>query len=220
MKLLKLTLMEKIDMFNRILVPLDRSSLAECVLPHAIALARCLDAQLLLLHVLCLLNTKDRLRAVDSLEWQLRRAEAENYLKGVCARVTAAGVSCTTRVSDGDAAEQIVECASDKAVGLVLIASHGQSGMSAWHVSSVVQKVLVRARASLMIIRAFEPDQAEIANLHYQRVQSRMCSSAQTRWTSAMGMYSGSFIFSPFLSKRRCLVRAVCQAGDAPPHAL
>lgn len=166
-------------MFERILVPLDRSSLAECVLPHAIALARCLDAQLLLLHVLSLPNTQDRLRAVDSLEWQLRRAEAENYLKGVCARVTAAGVSCTMHVSDGDAAEKIVECASEKAVGLVLIASHGQSGMSAWHVSSVVQKVLVRARASLMIIRASEPDQTDIANFHYQRVLVPLDGSAR-----------------------------------------
>ena len=157
-------------MFDKILVPLDRSPLAECVLPHAIALARCLDAQLLLLHVLSLPDKQDRLRAVDSLEWQLRRAEAESYLQGVCARMKEAGVACETQVTDGDAAEQIVECARDNEVGLVLIASHGQSGLSDWHVSSVVQKVIVRASTSLMIVRAYQPPEADIASLRYQRV--------------------------------------------------
>ena len=70
-------------MFERILVPLDRSPLAECVLPHAVAVARSLDSQLMLLHILSLSDRQDGLRAVDPLEWQLRRAEAESYLEGV-----------------------------------------------------------------------------------------------------------------------------------------
>jgi nucleotide-binding universal stress UspA family protein len=166
-------------MFDRILVPLDRSLLAECVLPHAIALARALDARLLLLHVLTLPDQQARLRAVDALEWQLRRAEAESYLQGVCDRVVAAGVACATQVSDGDAAEQIVDCARDNAIGLVLIASHGQSGLSAWHVSSVVQKVLVRASASLMIVRAYQPSEGDIAGHHYRRVLAPLDGSAR-----------------------------------------
>ena len=166
-------------MFDRILVPLDRSPLAECVLPHAIALARCLDAQLILLHVLSLPDQQDRLRAVDSLEWQLRRAEAESYLQGVCERMKEAGVSCETRVNDGDAAGQIVDFARDNDVGLVLIASHGQSGLSAWNLSSVAQKVIERVSTSLMIVRAHRPVQADIAILHYQRVLAPLDSSAR-----------------------------------------
>jgi nucleotide-binding universal stress UspA family protein len=166
-------------MFDKILVPLDRSPLAECVLPHAVALARCLDAQLLFLHVLSLPDKQDRLRAVDSLEWQLRRAEAESYLQGVCARMKEVGVTCETLVTDGDAAEQIVELAHDNKVGLVLIASHGQSGLSNWHVSSVVQKVIVRASTSLMIVRADQPAITDIAILHYQRVLVPLDSSAR-----------------------------------------
>ena len=70
-------------MFERILVPLDRSPLAECVLPHAVAVARSLDSQLMLLHILSPAGRQDGLRVVDPLEWQLRRAEAESYLEGV-----------------------------------------------------------------------------------------------------------------------------------------
>ncbi|HEX9118309.1 MAG TPA: universal stress protein [Anaerolineae bacterium] len=166
-------------MFAKILVPLDRSSLAECVLPHAIALAGCLDAQLMLLHVLSLPARQDRLRAVDPLEWQLRRAEAESYLQEVCLRVRAAGVPCEAQVRDGDAAEQIVDCARDLGVGLVIMASHGQSGLSDWHVSSVVQKVIVRANTSLMIVRAQQPAEAEIATMHYRRILVPLDSSAR-----------------------------------------
>ena len=166
-------------MFDRILVPLDRSPLAECVLPHAIALARCLDAQLVLLHVLSLPDKQDRLRAVDSLEWQLRRAEAKSYLHEVCVRMTEAGVSCATQVNDGDAAEQIVECARDNAVGLVLISSHGQSGLSEWNISSVVQKVIVRVRTSLMIVRAVQLAQPDTVTIRYQRVLVPLDNSAR-----------------------------------------
>ncbi len=76
-------------MFDKILVPLDRSPLAECVLPHAVAVARSLDSQLILLHILSPSDRQDRLRAVDPLEWQLRRAEAESYLEEV--RASAGG---------------------------------------------------------------------------------------------------------------------------------
>lgn len=172
-------------MFDKILVPLDRSPLAECVLPHAVALARCLDAKVMLLHVLSSPDKQDRLRAVDPLEWQLRRAEADSYLQGVCVRVQEAGLACEARVNDGDAAEQIVNCVRDNEIGLVLVASHGQSGLSDWNVSSVAQKVLVRAGASLLIVRADQPFQADlgsvsgIATLRYQRILAPLDGSAR-----------------------------------------
>jgi nucleotide-binding universal stress UspA family protein len=156
--------------FDRILVPLDRSALAECVLPHAIALARAFNSQLILLHVLSVSDKPDRLRAVDPLEWQLRRAEAESYLQAVCARLQEAGGPCEAHVNDGNAAEQIVNFAHDHDVGLVLMASHGQSGLSGWNVSSVVQKVIMRTRVSLMIVRAYETAQTDSFTLRYQRI--------------------------------------------------
>ena len=166
-------------MFDKILVPLDRSALAECVLPHAIALARALDSQLILLHVLSVSDKPDRLRAVDPLEWHLRRAEAESYLQAVCVRLQEAGIASEAQVNDGDAAEQIVVFAHENDIGLVVMASHGQSGLSGWNVSSVVQKVIMRARASLMIVRAYETAQTDIFNLQYQRILAPLDSSAR-----------------------------------------
>jgi nucleotide-binding universal stress UspA family protein len=166
-------------MFDKILVPLDRSALAECVLPHAIALARALDSQLILLHVLSVSDKPDRLRAVDPLEWHLRRAEAESYLQAVCVRLQEAGIASEAQVSDGDAAEMIVDFAHDHDIGLVLMASHGQSGLSGWNVSSVVQKVIMRSRASIMIVRAYETAQTDVSALQYQRILVPLDNSAR-----------------------------------------
>jgi nucleotide-binding universal stress UspA family protein len=166
-------------MFNKILVPLDRSALAECVLPHAIALARALDSQLILLHVLSVSDKPDRLRAVDPLEWHLRRAEAESYLQAVCVRLQEAGIASEAHVNDGDAAEQIVVFAHENEIALVIMASHGQSGLSGWNVSSVAQKVIMRSRASIMIVRAYKPAQTDIFTLQYHRVLTPLDNSAR-----------------------------------------
>ena len=166
-------------MFNRILVPLDRSALAECVLPHAVTLARVLDAPLSLLHVLSGADEPDRLRAIDPLEWQLRRAEAESYLQGVCERLQAAGVECEAAVNSGDAAELIVDFAHKQDAGLVIMSSHGRSGLSGWNVSSVVQKVIMRSHASLMIVRAYEMGASDLLEMQYQRILVPLDSSAR-----------------------------------------
>lgn len=166
-------------MFDSILVPLDRSVLAECVLPHAIALARAFDSQLTVLHVLSGADGPDRLRAVDPLEWTLRQAEAESYLQGVCARLKEAGVQCDAQVSAGDAAELIVSFAYDHDIPLIIMASHGQSGLSGWNVSSVVQKVVMRTRASLMVVRAYETPPADTDTLQYRRILVPLDGSAR-----------------------------------------
>ena len=157
-------------MFEKILVPLDRSPLAECVLPHAVAVARSLDSQLMLLHILSPSGRQDSLRAVDPLEWQLRRAEAESYLEGVRARLEAVGVATQTKVLDGDAAEQILAYVRENQIGLAVISSHGQSGLSGWNVCSVAQKVIARAPISLMIVRAYQPAQPDLGGLRYLRI--------------------------------------------------
>ena len=157
-------------MFEKILVPLDRSSLAECVLPHVVAVARALDSQVILLHILSPSDRQGGLRAVDPLDSQLRRAEAESYLEGVRTRLQDAGVAAQTKVLDGDAAEQILAFARENQIGLAILSSHGQSGLSGWNVSSVVQKVIMRAPISLMIVRAYQPAQSDLAGLRYRRL--------------------------------------------------
>jgi nucleotide-binding universal stress UspA family protein len=157
-------------MYEDILVPMDGSPLAECVMPHAVALARAFNSQILLLNVLARSSRPDGRSAVDPLEWRLRRTEAESYLHDVSARLQEAGIAAEAHILEGDAAEQIVGFVRERHIGLTIMSSHGQSGLSGWNVSSVVQKVILRAYTSLLIVRAYQPAAEDVAGLSYGRV--------------------------------------------------
>jgi nucleotide-binding universal stress UspA family protein len=157
-------------MFKRILLPLDSSKLAECVLPHLVAIAQVCEPEVQLLRVSEPFGVTARLRMVDPVDWQIRKAEAASYLSGIAARLQDAGLHVSTHLYDGRPAEQIVEVAQSWNADLILMSSHGQSGISPWNVSSVVQQVILRAHRSMMIIRAYQPVTADLAGLRYRKI--------------------------------------------------
>jgi nucleotide-binding universal stress UspA family protein len=157
-------------MFNRILLAMDRSPLAECVLPHAVAIARVLESRITLVHVL---ESSDRAgwrRAVDPLTWRIRKSEAESYLGDLALRLQRAGVPAEKQILEGPAAERIVEFSRKNDVPLIMLSSHGQSGLSGWSVSSSVQKIIQRAHTSIMIVRAHASASTDMTGLRYRRV--------------------------------------------------
>ncbi|MEA4908170.1 MAG: universal stress protein [Chloroflexi bacterium] len=156
-------------MFNRILVPLDGSPLAECVIPHLLAVAKAYSSEVLLLQVLDPSGPMYQDDVIDPFEWQIRKAEAETYLRGIAIQVSEAGLKVGKEVLEGKAAEVIINDAHLKEVDLILLSSHGHSGITGWNVSSVVQKIILRANLSVMIVRAYEPA-PESAHISYRRV--------------------------------------------------
>ncbi len=157
-------------MFDQILLPLDRSTLAECVLPHAIAIARACGSQITLLSVMETPHEARWRQAMDPLNWQIRKAEAEMYLDEVALRLQAADLPTATHILEGFAAEQVIDFADTHASQLIILSSHGLSGLSDWGVSSVVQKIVQRATTSVMIVRAAQPVTTAETGLRYQRI--------------------------------------------------
>jgi nucleotide-binding universal stress UspA family protein len=157
-------------MFDRILLPLDRSPLAECVLPHAITIARAFESQITLLHVMETPREARWRRAMDPLNWQIRKAEATAYLNEVDLRLHAAGLLTETHLLEGPAAEQVIGFSDTQAAQLIIMSSHGQSGLSEWSVSSVVHKIALRAHTSVMIVRAAQPVAPDVTDLRYRRI--------------------------------------------------
>lgn len=159
-------------MFNKILVPLDGSALAECVLPHVGALARSSGAEVILLRVLEQNIPPDQARPVDPLSWRFRQVEAKTYLEEVGQRLREAELTgpIETVLLEGQAAERIVELAHEHGVDLIALSSHGRSGLSAWNVSSVVQKIILRAYTSVFIARAYQAHQPDLTSLRYRRI--------------------------------------------------
>jgi nucleotide-binding universal stress UspA family protein len=157
-------------MFGHILIPLDGSPLAECVLPHVVAVARAFEAQVTVLQVLERPPVVGPTRSVDPLGWTMVKSEAEAYLNGVVLRLQEVDLRVDSVLLEGNAAESVIQFAHDNVVDLIMLSSHGRSGLSGWNVSSVVQKILVRSYLPTMIIRAYQPTSPELTGLRYRRI--------------------------------------------------
>jgi nucleotide-binding universal stress UspA family protein len=157
-------------MLNHILVPLDGSLLAECVLSHAITLAQVFETRLTLLRVVEHDQATGLKRVIDPLQWQIRKVEAEAYLDKLAARLDRVDLQAEKVILEGLPQERIVEFTRDRGIGMIIISTHGQSGLSGWNVSSVVQKVILHAHVPMMIVRAHTSPATDSAQMRYQRV--------------------------------------------------
>jgi nucleotide-binding universal stress UspA family protein len=157
-------------MLNHILLPLDGSSLAERVLPHAVALSGAFNSKLTLLRVITKGSEKDESNLINPMAWQMRKSEAEAYLKSVQNRLSDVDIFSEMRIIEGNPPQQICDFAQNEDVDLIILSSHGSSGVSAWNINSTVQKVLLRAYMPVMIIRAYEEDYGSLTGLHYSRL--------------------------------------------------
>lgn len=157
-------------MFNHILMPLDGSALAECVLPHVLTLAQGADAHITLLHVLDVPHSILDKPAVDPLEWHLRKQEAEEYLSHISAKLTSNNLRVKSVIMEGLPAECVIDFANDNDVDLIVLSSHGRSGLSKWNVSSVVQKIILRSFKSTLLIRAYLSSYTDLEEVRYKRL--------------------------------------------------
>ena len=143
-------------MFDHILVPLDGSQLSECVLPHIVALAHSFNAEITLLRVLEKNQVSASAQLFDLLNWQINKTEASLYLEKTKARFQASGLQTRTTVLEGLVAEGITEYAQNQGVKLIVLSSHGRSGLTQWGISSTTQKIVLSAPASVLIVRAHQ----------------------------------------------------------------
>lgn len=151
-------------MFDHILVPLDGSLLAECVLPHAFVVARAFGSEITLLQVLER-GREDGSRLVDPLEWQISRGEAEAYLADWARRLTEVEVKAAYKLMHGRVADQVTDFVRDNGIDLMVLSSHGQGGLGGWNVSGTVQKIIFRVHSSVMIVRAYQAVDVELTDL-------------------------------------------------------
>ena len=157
-------------MFDPILVPLDGSLLAECVLPHVVAIARAFNAKVILLRVLDKNQASEKAQLFDLLNWQINKTGAKLYLEKICARLQKSGLRIETAVLEGLVAESITEYAVSQGIKLIVLSSHGRSGLSQWGLSSITQKIIFSAPTSVLIIRAQQPATSESIDWQYTRI--------------------------------------------------
>ncbi len=145
-------------MFDLILVPLDGSQLAECVLPHVVAIARSFDAEITLLRMLEKNQAGASAQLFDLLNWQINKTKAALYLEKTKARFQESGLRARTTLLEGLVAEGITEYAQNQGMKLIILSSHGRNGLTQWGISSITQKIILSAQTSLLIVRAHQQD--------------------------------------------------------------
>ncbi|MBN1374666.1 MAG: universal stress protein [Dehalococcoidia bacterium] len=141
-------------MYARILVPLDGSQLAECVLPHVRALAGgSAKIEITFLYVVPPLDTP-MVKAVYKKKIESEAmASAQSYLKRLCLRAAFKDNS-SGQVLVGKAADTIVEYAAAHKIDLIVMATHGRSGISHWVYGSVAEKVIHASKAPIWLVKA------------------------------------------------------------------
>lgn len=157
-------------MFDPVLVPLDGSLLAECVLPHVVAIARAFNAKVILLRVLDKNQASEKAQLFDLLNWQINKTGAKLYLEKISTRLQKSGLRVETAILEGLVAESITEYALSRGTKLVILSSHGRSGLSQWGISSITHKINISAPASVLIIRAHQPATSKPVDWQYTRI--------------------------------------------------
>jgi nucleotide-binding universal stress UspA family protein len=157
-------------MINHILVPLDNSRLAECVLPHVLAIAPVMNARITLTHVMEHPYNGDGTAAVDPVDWHLRKHKSEKYLEQIAEGLQKSGLKVDQSILEGNPAESVIEFARNNDVDLIALSTHGNSGLSGWNVSGVVQKILLRSHKSTLLVRAYRSISTDASGVHYKHL--------------------------------------------------
>jgi nucleotide-binding universal stress UspA family protein len=136
-------------MYHTILVPLDGSAFSERALPMATALAQTMSAQLVLVRA----ASASVFPGADPTEAQCQAVEeAEAYLWAVATGLSEQGLSVEVAVPYGDAAESILLEIGLHGADLVVMGTHGRSGLGRWIYGSVAEQVLARSPAPVLLV--------------------------------------------------------------------
>lgn len=142
-------------MFQRILVPLDGSPLAEEVLPVAAQLARATSAALLLLRVVTTYQNPVPMEPVSLVERSRKMVEAESqaYLERVRTYEHLDGIPIHIEAIPGIPAQSILQFAHAHQVDLIIMGSHGETGLKRWLLGSVAQQLVRHSTVPVLVLR-------------------------------------------------------------------
>jgi nucleotide-binding universal stress UspA family protein len=142
---------------RRILHPSDFSRASGAAFARAVAMAKADRAQLLLVHVLAppipiagegYISPK----VYDDLEASARKY-GQKHLSVLQAKARKAGVKAVTLLLDGVAHEQIARAAKSKKADLIVIGTHGRTGLAKFFLGSVASRVVAAASCPVLTVR-------------------------------------------------------------------
>jgi nucleotide-binding universal stress UspA family protein len=143
-------------MYTKILVPLDGSALAERALPHAGEIARSTGAEVILLQVVGapLGDAPEAGQSEETRAFQEAVAATRTYLGTIAGKLAEEwGAKVRAEVVEGSPADGILGCAHRENVDLLIMSTHGRSGVSKLLMGSVAEKVMLTTKRPVMLVK-------------------------------------------------------------------
>ncbi len=148
-------------MYKNILVPMDGSELAECVLPHVDTIVKGCGAKKVTFIrvvepvVLPIGIGGEYFNAQVMTEMEdYETSSAQSYLDELTEKINYEGITVESKLLQGRAAESLIDHALTHKVDLIIIATHGRSGISRWVRGSVADHILHSATVPILMIQS------------------------------------------------------------------
>jgi universal stress protein A len=142
-------------LFERILLPTDFSDHADEALRYALALAQTHAASLCLVHAYDILpyTLPEGMPMVDDVQMGQLRQALEKQLQAAAQRARDAGAAqVTTQLVTGSASTEIVRLAGELQADLIVMGTHGRTGLTHLLIGSVTEKVVRKAPCPVLTI--------------------------------------------------------------------
>ena len=159
-------------MYEKILVPLDGSVLAERAIRHAEEIARGTRSEILLVQAISfpMPVVPEAVLVPDSRWLAEAKKEALRYLDGIAAPLRDAGMRIRTMVDERPPADAILHVAAREEVDLIVMSSHGRGGLTRLLMGSVAESVFRATSRTVMLVKPERPavpaQKDEDRNLH------------------------------------------------------
>ena len=144
-----------------ILVPTDFSEPTREVMEFAVYLAKTFRAKLMLLHVFQTLPLAEAVNWLDTVAppvaesglWEQLKTAAQQQMARLKEKYQNAGVELETRLVDGVPFVEIIRLAKEEKIGLILMGSHGHTGVRHLLIGSVAEKVVRKATCPVLVVK-------------------------------------------------------------------
>jgi nucleotide-binding universal stress UspA family protein len=141
--------------YRKILVCLDGSALAETALPHAQTLASSEDAEIILLRVSVNPAAEFSFSELGIAEDIVQDLESESlaYMQSTKSKLQRAGFRTSFLIRQGPIAETILHVAAECQADIIVMSTHGRSGVKRWLLGSVADRVVTHSDFPVMLVR-------------------------------------------------------------------
>ena len=187
---------------TKILIPVDGSELAEAALPYAEKIGAALGWSAVLLYVVSPAVAHDRPPGHAPIEAPLEQetrvpagyeaireeeAAAEERLEPIVARLQAAGLPAESEVGNGDPKDVIAERADEADIAMIVMASHGRTGLARLFRGSVAAAVVERTNRPALLVRPFRDADSRLDLEHAEQLPGDQADAVRRAIESVAG---------------------------------